>query len=426
MGAATTRTAHPTRGRGASDRVRVGMLTGDACSRERRRVVLAPTSYPTDRRTARKCAPRTCFQSSLSSCRHWCTTPSPRSHAKQLPDLYPADPGEPDEACLARVEAMDDSSGAVSLNALRGRKITLDEILSSLDGVKHWQAPTAAEVDAMSSHRGSQLGRQTEAGSRTSGGQSRSGRSTSVKLQRELDIRRQAQRETAATHKPGTIAYDTSAATRAAAAVEAVAIASRRAGSQRQIMQMRNDRSKSRSVSPSSRASAADADAADAFSDPDDTASSRGGSVYGGGFPGGRVRGCSSCTPRSGGGSSSTSFRPYSPGQRSVNSAMTPRSIGSSGATPRHSRSSPHHRRRDAQAQPTNPVPARLPSPSRQPPAQRRGSYVYGGLTAADIRHERPASACKGTKASSSQAAAAAEDPVTQNLDDRLERVQIL
>ena len=425
MGAATTRTAHPTRGRGASDRVRVGMLTGDAF-RERRRVVLAlpPTRLTGGRHVNALRAPVSRVPS-----RHADIGAPHQVHAPTQNNFLTCTlrtPGEPDEACLARVEAMDDSSGAVSLNALRGRKITLDEILSSLDGVKHWQAPTAAEVDAMSSHRGSQLGRQTEAGSRTSGGQSRSGRSTSVKLQRELDIRRQAQRETAATHKPGTIAYDTSAATRAAAAVEAVAIASRRAGSQRQIMQMRNDRSKSRSVSPSSRASAADADAADAFSDPDDTASSRGGSVYGGGFPGGRVRGCSSCTPRSGGGSSSTSFRPYSPGQRSVNSAMTPRSIGSSGATPRHSRSSPHHRRRDAQAQPTNPVPARLPSPSRQPPAQRRGSYVYGGLTAADIRHERPASACKGTKASSSQAAAAAEDPVTQNLDDRLERVQIL
>ena len=258
----------------------------------------------------------------------------------------------------------EENSAPVSLNALRGRQITLDEILSSLDGVKHWQAPTAAEMDGHSSFHGSHLGRQTEAGSRTSGGHSRAsaaGRSANVKLQREIEIRRQSRRETQAFNTPGTIAYDTSASTRAAAALEAVAIASRRSSSQRQLMQMRNDRSvspTSRSVSPPRLGGDA---AAEAEADHnDDTASSRGGSVYGGGFPGGTPRCASSATPMftprsarhsTGAGSSSgLSFRSGS--QRTHSPGMTPR------------RSSPRHQR-PPQPKPTNPLPARLPSPSR-------------------------------------------------------------
>jgi hypothetical protein len=257
----------------------------------------------------------------------------------------------------------DDKAAPVSLNALRGRQITLDEILSSLDGVKHWQAPTAAEADGHSSFRGSHLGRQTEAGSRTSGGghsrTSAAGRTANVKSQREVDIRRQARRETHANNTPGTIAYDTSALTRAAAALEAVAIASRRSCATKQLMQMRNDRSvspTSRSVSPH-RIGGADA----AADDVDDTASSRGGSVYGGGFPGGTPR-CSSSstamfTPRSArhsagaGSSSGVSLRSGS--QRTHSPSIT---------TSR--RSSPRHQR-PAQPRPSNPLPARLPSPSR-------------------------------------------------------------
>ena len=263
----------------------------------------------------------------------------------------------------------------VQLAQLRpGRTISLDELLSSLEGVKHHGVPAASEThgnDGASSLRGSQFGKTDGGLSRLT---SRSG-GQSVRSQRMADIRQTAHRAAAATLKPGTIAYDSGAAARAAAAAEAVARAQQRS-------QSHAIRDRSATRSPAS--SRADDELSEHGSARDIGATSDRGSLYGGGWPGG-------VTPRSNHGSvyghgatpRSTSSRAQWPSSASDRSGsqwtnkprQTPRQVS------RQRRAS-----REQMPRPRNPVAARLPSPSG-----RRGgpSPSHVGYQAQDSLDER-------------------------------------
>ena len=129
-------------------------------------------------------------------------------------------------------KATADGDMPVSLMALQGRRITLDELLSSLDVVhhpapgRHHGAHTDADTDVEGGRGGTSRVSRTSAITRE--GSRASGRS-SIKTRVNMGIRQAAQRAAAVFETPGTISEETGAAARAAAAVEAVARAGERA-----------------------------------------------------------------------------------------------------------------------------------------------------------------------------------------------------
>ena len=106
-----------------------------------------------------------------------------------------------------------------SLTALKGRKITLSEILSSLDQVKHWPAPGQDEGRAAVHVRG--RGEPAVGGERHA--RQQPGRTTTdVRAQQDEDIRRTAARAASIHSKRSSIQQETGTASRVAAASEAV------------------------------------------------------------------------------------------------------------------------------------------------------------------------------------------------------------
>jgi hypothetical protein len=154
----------------------------------------------------------------------------PQQHASQSPSGRRGSTSNTDGSEDTRTVGAWSAAGnsPVSLISLQGRAITLDEILSSLDNVKHWEAAEDANRDVSPTRTQRSAGRSSVGHSSFVTLASKATRA-SIHMQRSVDIRRAAARAAAVYEEKGTIAEETGAAARAAAAAEAVSRAAQRA-----------------------------------------------------------------------------------------------------------------------------------------------------------------------------------------------------
>ena len=216
-----------------------------------------------------------------------------------------------------------------SLTALKGRKITLNEILSSLDQVKHWPAPGQDEGAPQYTYAAGASRRSVVSGTR---GSSTGRTTTDVRAQQDEDIRRTAARAASIHSKPGSIQQETGTASRVAAASEAVMRARERTKAYEE---------RSRRLSAGSSVCSSGSGGSSRFR----STSNHSPSCCGGGS--------TTNTPRSVG-SRATYSTPRSDAQR-----FTPRSGYSMFSTPRSgvgSSSSPDHNRSERIIRPRNPL----------------------------------------------------------------------